>query len=429
MRAHTAPQIANADSVAFITAVAVGALAIFGLKPLGASQLTVTGVVCGLVVVYAFAVTRINRVKLRYDQAGDNSYYLGLVFTLLSMVRALTEVGAAAAAADGKGLSVAEAIIGDFGIALGSTLVGIVTRLVLQQMRIDAADVEHTMRIELAEAATNMRSHLNAIVSTVGTFHAELTQAQEDYIEEVRSSYKAVADEAARHIREAAERASSDLVATSKGIGDAVTEFAGRADGLSRVLTEATARLTDIEAPRAKLGKSFTTLAERIDATSERLRANDQTLAASLSQITDATGHFRAAMAAMVELTSALRVASERTDERVRAAVASMDGTTERMARSVNHFEAAVSRMDVAIDVTAEKAAATMTGIEAHVAGAGEYAAGVIARIETEAANVAASAAASQAAADAASAAASSVITGLKSAVDELDQRVQQATP
>src|SRR5207249_5959019 len=52
-------------------------------------QLIVSFAIVSVMVVYATLVTRLPGLRVRLDQAGDNAYYLGLLFTLISMAAAL----------------------------------------------------------------------------------------------------------------------------------------------------------------------------------------------------------------------------------------------------------------------------------------------------------------------------------------------------
>ena len=82
-------------------------------------------------VLYALLVVCMPRLRVRMDQAGDNSYYLGLLFTLTSMAfalydfRAMTQGGASS--------SGVQQIVANFGIALSTTIVGILLRVVLHR--------------------------------------------------------------------------------------------------------------------------------------------------------------------------------------------------------------------------------------------------------------------------------------------------------
>src|ERR1700675_1875280 len=93
--------------------------------------------------------------RLRDDQSGDNLYYMGFLFTLTSLAVSLYQFSS-----DGS----AEQIVQNFGIAIGSTIAGITLRIFFNQMRRDPVEVEHTARLELANASRRLRRELDSTV-------------------------------------------------------------------------------------------------------------------------------------------------------------------------------------------------------------------------------------------------------------------------
>ncbi|MXV78452.1 hypothetical protein F4001_08870 [Candidatus Poribacteria bacterium] len=117
---------------------------IAGLVVGGASIVAIRLVLTGLVGAYlavGFAVLTIVALSILYRQsfpttrreerltAGDNLYYLGLLFTLLSLILALIQLFVLDA--EGEVAERAYQLIGNFGIALVSTVAGIVARILL----------------------------------------------------------------------------------------------------------------------------------------------------------------------------------------------------------------------------------------------------------------------------------------------------------
>src|SRR6266481_4536390 len=75
------------DVAVFALAFVLGVISYIGLRAwLGKSaQIPVTSTLVALMILYVAAVVWAPRLRVRMDQAGDNSYYLGLLFTLSSM--------------------------------------------------------------------------------------------------------------------------------------------------------------------------------------------------------------------------------------------------------------------------------------------------------------------------------------------------------
>src|SRR5260370_28635 len=173
--------VARIDIAVFFTAFVSGAALFLVLHALRVRQLAVTSAIVAIMLAYALIVMRVPRLRVRLDQAGDNGYYLGLLFTLMSMAVALWEFGKAASTSGtteyGSG---PRQIIANFGIALATTITGILLRVVLHQLRVDPADVESMTRIELAEASTRVKAALDSVTADMGRFHEEVRQRTED---------------------------------------------------------------------------------------------------------------------------------------------------------------------------------------------------------------------------------------------------------
>ena len=103
-----------------------------------------------VIVVLGFHYRRL-RVSEGSERAGDNLYYLGFLFTLISLMYALVELFIV----QGQDASLAERtyiLIGNFGIALLSTIAGILGRLVLHDGSEDRRDPRETPRSRLSSS-------------------------------------------------------------------------------------------------------------------------------------------------------------------------------------------------------------------------------------------------------------------------------------
>jgi len=166
------------DKSLFLVVALIGAVAIAALKLRGVDQLVVTAVPVALLLIYVALISLNTRFRLRLDQAGDNAYYLGFIFTLISLGVALYQfVGGAQ--------RVTETIIQNFGIALATTIVGITLRVVLHQMREDPIDTEKAARLELAAAAQALRAQVSQVMVEINRMRVEFQQRQGEYENEI----------------------------------------------------------------------------------------------------------------------------------------------------------------------------------------------------------------------------------------------------
>ncbi|MBT5378977.1 MAG: hypothetical protein HOL08_07980 [Opitutae bacterium] len=165
------------DQNLFFALFLIGAGGILVLKSTGMDHRLVVILPVFLMFAYAGMAFWTKRYRLREDKVGDNIYYLGFLYTLTSLAFALYTFANAE--------SPAEKIISDFGIAIATTIVGLVGRVFFNQMREDPIEYEREARSSLAEATNEMRSQLGDIVTEASIFKQKLSQVLEEAVLEV----------------------------------------------------------------------------------------------------------------------------------------------------------------------------------------------------------------------------------------------------
>jgi len=145
--------------------------------------------------------------RIRLDRAGDNCYYLGLTFTLMSLSVALVkrEIGESP-----------DALIQTFGIAVGSTIVGVIARLLLIQYRMESDDIEARARVELAAAADELRGQLINAASRFQTFSVSIQES-------VRTAVNKVTDDQIARQKALVEDINVVLAKSIEAIGHSTT--------------------------------------------------------------------------------------------------------------------------------------------------------------------------------------------------------------
>lgn len=222
-----APEIRRADPtgpLVFVVFTVMGVFYIISAKALGAPALLVTSVPVFLMVGYAVCIWLFKALRLRSDQSGDNFYYMGFIFTLTSLAITLIQYS------DGVN---AAAIISNFGVAVASTIAGIVLRIVFNLFRRDPVEVEHESRLELSEAARRVRQQLNEML--IEFSHFGRTQQQ-------------MAVEAMDEYRKRAEGTTAvllDLLGT-EAHAEAIAKARAELEETQKLLTEVNAALSEI---------------------------------------------------------------------------------------------------------------------------------------------------------------------------------------
>ena len=159
------------DKGLFTFAAVFGFGLILWLKLQGHDPDWVAALAVTCMVVYGVIAYRIPAVKLRRDRLGDNFYYLGFIYTLASMAAALMQLR--------RGIEI-EPILGSFGIALITTIVGVAGRVMFVQMRGETDEAEEQTRRDLLETSKELRAQLALTLREFETFSTATRQAAEE---------------------------------------------------------------------------------------------------------------------------------------------------------------------------------------------------------------------------------------------------------
>lgn len=320
------------DIIVFLGSVLVGVAAYFVLRFLHVPQWVVTSSLVGLMLLYAGAVASIPRLRVRFDQAGDNAYYLGLLFTLVSMAFALYDFGRHSASTSGFAeREAALKIIGDFGIALATTITGIFLRVVLHQMRVDPADVESSTRIELAEAAKRVKAVLDGVSITVGRLLDELQQRSGEQL-------KALIDKAGATIEEFTSesgKTTTQLIGMVKNLQaesvSKTTEITDRLQTVASAADSAIQRLKAIESPPLEWESKLKTVAAAFDTLASNARHAD--------------GQMRAAVSASATMNEAFTATATTISQTTASTRRDQDQAMQRLEASAEHFATLLKTM------------------------------------------------------------------------------------
>lgn len=225
-----------ADKWVFLIFFLLGGASIVSLKMAGSSQLIVTAVPVGILLLYGIGTLVLKQYQLREDQTADNCYYLGFLYTLVSLAYALylyhTDQGGT------------EDIITNFGIALWTTITGLFLRVFINQFRQDPVEIEREARLELGEAASRLRGELDAAVLDFNSFRRSLEQSIEEAVSETS---KRIADalEANTQSVERLGSVSAEVIEAVEGLKERITAIEVPAGLITEKLKPAIEELTE----------------------------------------------------------------------------------------------------------------------------------------------------------------------------------------
>lgn len=195
------------DKIFFAVAALAGALSIILVDLAEGSKWVAVGICVTVMLGYLVAAVALPGLKLRPDQAADNLYYLGLLFTLTSLGVALIRFASSELAT--------AAILRNFGIAIFTTIVGLALRVFVGQFREDPEDLEYEARAALSESVHRMRAELDTSVVELRGFADGMRQVVGEFM-----------DGANKTTTQALERSVGQFERSAVSIGDRFDESA-----------------------------------------------------------------------------------------------------------------------------------------------------------------------------------------------------------
>jgi hypothetical protein len=300
-----------------------------------------------MMIVYGSIAYRIPAVSLRLDRLGDNFYYLGFIYTLASLSAALVELR--------TGIN-STAILGAFGVALITTIVGIAGRVIFVQMRSEIDTVEEEIRREIAEASSRLKGELSAALNDLDTFRTGVRQASVECLNENAAYAKAnihqisaVTQAAASKISEAFEQnhtaAQQTLELVSK-TSSAVAQLITRIDA---------AELGTARAHIEQISSVAQQAAARIDEAFTAKQSQAQALTKAITKATSAIDKFATriesadvptAEAHIQQISSVAQQAATRIDAAFAEKSAGMRALLDVMARTSSVVERFIQRLE-----------------------------------------------------------------------------------
>jgi hypothetical protein len=248
----------------FFAVVAAGCAYIVTAKLIGVQQVYVTFVPVGLMVAYALLLAGWRSIRLRDDQAGDNLYYLGFLYTLTSLGVSLYQFSVKDAAAD--------RIVQNFGIAIATTIAGVGLRIVFNQMRRDPVDVERVARLELADAARRVRKELDATVVELAHSRRATQQVVFEGLDEVARKVDEVAGRIAGSLEGLSRQANATVETTATALSQEIRTLSA---GVGRIVSALEAAGPEPGPDEQRLGATIQELSRRLADVAERIEQRE----------------------------------------------------------------------------------------------------------------------------------------------------------
>lgn len=335
---------ARLDIAAFVATALGGAAIYFALRQFDAPQWLKSVVLVGALCAYALAVWRIPRVRIRLDQAGDNAYYLGLLFTLMSMAVALYEFSVAAET--GEGSSRTAAIIGNFGIALATTIAGIFLRVILHQMRVDPTDVEGMTRIELAEASKRVKAELDTISMQMSAFHSELQQRSSDVLTDLLEQGKTRISEFNERVFEATGKLVGDVEKSHAAIQPHMERSIDLVEGLADETVESINKLKGVSVPPLRMANRLEKVTTKLEALEGSLQNLVQMVEGTSASTQSSVDAISAAARILHDSENRLQANNAESMKRIQESADLIATTVARVSETMNKEATSLERLE-----------------------------------------------------------------------------------
>ena len=339
---------------AWIWVLAVGcALIIVGNVMVGKLELDHTTVGWSLAVVLALLMilyghTARKASQVSSDTMGEAFYYLGLLFTFASLVAALINFSIAQEGADVTGM------IGPFGIALLTTIVGLSGRVVFSVWQEAPGDAVAGATRSLDEAIREMK----AIVG-LGA------DSMRDLVDNLGTSARAMKTTAKRMegVLEKAADTTDTLDKYSSTVTQLAQSFTDGAEEFSRAVTVASKSVSVLHDPLKEAGNSLLALNKAIKQAQETVAKLDHAGGEGERQLEGVASRAEKVQEEMAKMQAGFARTAEFFAGAERAGSA-IDGHATRIGSSVGSLEGEVAKLREAAGRAAEAVSGTAPQIE-----------------------------------------------------------------
>lgn len=340
------------------------------------------------IVVFCLLSWKVARFRLREDRIGDGAYYLGFLFTLISVAFALyqfTERGGT------------EGVISGFGVALTTTIVGLALRVVFQQLREDPIEIEQEIRRTLSHEVMRLEREIRISVESMALLR---TRTEKELHNAVGAGLKEMLKDSRDAMFAEAESFKATVLSTLEGVTWAVgasKEQAGDTKRTSARLIKAldslAQQIEEIKMPTDGLQKQL----DGVAAVVERIISNEWSRTEATKKSADsilsvykemeslalsAAGLMEDARKSIEGIHESVRHSASAADEMVGTARKVTDDLVERSRKQLEWFErvdqmnvqqeAALKGLRHSLEEHVEASANALIALQSNVMGASE---------------------------------------------------------
>lgn len=315
------------DWACFLICVGVGVSVLLLLRLPGMLDwpvLLATALLSLIIGAYAFVIWwRRASVLGRNERAADNLYFLGFIFTVCALGISLYRYYAA------PGSLPVERIMGDLGIGITTTVVGLVLR-VLVLHREDLADTEERVREQIIDFAQSTMSDLYQTSEVVARGHT----ANQQVVRELMGTMQQVS----AGVREQSSQVISNLEEAAKSIAGFSTTVSQLSSPVEQMPDELAKAVSEMQQQSIRQMQSIATDFHQVIA--EFLRSAQDQVSASISTTEQI----------LVSRVKEISVPTEEVNELRRRMLTGFDSQSRELTRSFGQVSNAMQRVTQALD-------------------------------------------------------------------------------
>ncbi|MGR3717019.1 MAG: hypothetical protein ACU0B1_09765 [Thermohalobaculum sp.] len=340
------------DTILFIFCGISGVALVATAKFTGLTGWPAEFMVIAIIVLYALLCWRSRRFNLHPERLGDNCYYMGFIFTLASLAAALVAIQFGDESARG---SLLEELLGGFGVALFSTIVGIIARVSFMQMHREVEDIEAQLRLELQSAAAHLKDQLMDAVFRLEGFRVRTAQVIEEQSIKSVEEVKALSDilmaklsdvsdahaSASEQLANRSEEVSSALIMAVETISKQMKTSVGSYTEVTKQLSKSADKVV------GEVGRLVTKI-DSIEVPSDLLTRQVEDVRAKMTTVADA---FEAVATGDRRRQEAFEAVATRLDQLLQklgkyAPFDTITDSTARLAETIERTQLALSKLD-----------------------------------------------------------------------------------
>jgi hypothetical protein len=181
----------------FFTTYVIGALVIF-FGSTFSGQYTSTFILFVLMMAYLFGVMFVNKkfnTFVRDEQMGDSFYYLGFLYTLTALAISLFAIE--------DDINI---LLKNFGIAITTTLIGLIGRIVLSQFRESLDEMKEKAEAQISDSARKLNTQLIQSIDILKDQSVNIAKNTDKALQDSSSSLRKYMEENSKILQESTEK-------------------------------------------------------------------------------------------------------------------------------------------------------------------------------------------------------------------------------